>query len=207
MSIRPLAAVTATLSLAIAASVTLSAVKFTSTWTSPDSAAVSFAGKKVAAIAMTDDMSLRMSTEEALARALSARKIDAIASYRIIPGEELKNPDRARAWFQRDKVAGAVILRPVSTESIPRYAPSLWISSSYASLWEYYPTAWSTVYVTERRVGNDFRVVVESLVYDVSSGKLVWGGVSEATNPESLQSLVAEIVEEAGKLIERRFRG
>lgn len=207
MSMRLLAPVTATLSLAIAASVTLNAVKFTSTWTSPDSASVSFAGKKVAAIAMTDDVSLRMSTEEALARELSARKIDAIASYRIIPGEELRNPDRARAWFQRDKVAGAVILRPVSTESSPRYAPSLWISSSYASLWEYYPTAWSTVYVTERRVGTDFRVVVESLVYDVSSGKLVWGGVSEATNPKSLQSLVAEIVEEAGKLIERRFRG
>jgi hypothetical protein len=197
----------ATLTVAIAASVTLSAVKFMSSWASPDSASVSFAGKKVAAITMTDDMSLRMSTEEALARELTAKKIGAIASYRIIPGEELRNPDRARAWFQRDQVAGAVILRPVSTETIPRYAPDLWVSTSYAGLWDYYPTAWSTVYVRERQVGNDLRIVVESLVYDVPTGKLVWGGVSESTNPKNLQSLIGEIVAEASKLIERRFRG
>src|SRR5262245_39984402 len=102
MSFRMRASLVASLSFALFTSLTLYAVKFTSTWAAPEARSISFAGKKVAAIAMTDDLALRMSTEEALARELTAKKITAMASYRIIPGEELKNPERARAWFQRD---------------------------------------------------------------------------------------------------------
>lgn len=49
-------------------------------------------------------------------------------------------------------------------------------------------------------------IVVESLVYKVSTGKLVSAGVSEATNPKSLQALVADIVKEAANKIEKQFR-
>jgi hypothetical protein len=187
--------------------VTLGAVKFTSSWAAPEAPSISFVGKKVAAIAMTDDMPLRMSAEEALARELTSKKMNAIASYRIIPGEELKNPERARAWFERDQVAGVVIVRAISNERTPRYEPNLWVSSSYSSLWGYYPYAWSSVYVVGRQSGSDTRIVVESLVYDVSTAKLVWGGVSESTNPKDLQTMIADIVVEAGKIIEKRFRG
>jgi hypothetical protein len=206
MSFRRRAAAVAGLSFAVVTSLTVNAVKFTSTWAAPEAGAISFAGKKVAAIAMTDDLALRMSTEEALARELTAKKITALASYRIIPGEELKNPERARAWFQRDQVAGAVVVRAVSNEKVPRYAPDIWVSSYYSSFWGYYPYAWSGVYVPGPKVGSDTLIVVESLVYDVSTGKLVWGGVSEATNPKNLQTLVADIVSEASKMIEKRFR-
>lgn len=193
-------------SLVAAGAVLSGAVKFTSTWASPDAAKISFAGKKVAAIAMTDDMSLRMSSEEALARELTAKKMNAIASYRIIPGEELKDPEKAKAWFQRDQIAGAVVLRPVSLERMPRYDTGIWVSSSYSNFWGYYPYAWQTVYVGGRASGTDTRVVVESLVYNVADGKLVWGGVSEANNPKTLQTLITDIVTEAGKKIESQFR-
>lgn len=39
-------------------------VKFTSTWAAPDAASVNFKGKKVAALVISDDLSLRMSAEE-----------------------------------------------------------------------------------------------------------------------------------------------
>jgi hypothetical protein len=206
MHFRTRASLAIGLCMAIATSLTVYAVKFTSTWAAPGAGSISFAGKKVAAIAMTDDLALRMSTEEALARELTAKKITAVASYRIIPGEELKNPERARAWFQRDQVAGAVAVRAISNEKVPKYAPDIWVSSYYSSFWGYYPYAWSGVYVPGPQVGTDTLIVVESLVYDVSSGKLVWGGVSEATNPRNLQNLVADIVSEASKKIEKRFR-
>ena len=192
--------------LIVAGAVTLGAVKFTSTYAAPDAASISFTGKKVAAIVMTEDMALRMSAEEALARELTAKKLIATASYRIIPGEELKNPERARAWFQRDQVAGAVVLRPIAVEKAPRYGADIWVSNYYSTFWGYYPYAWSTVYVSGRQTGTDTTIVVESLVYNVATGKLVWGGVSESTNPKSLQTLVADIVTEAGKKIEKQFR-
>jgi hypothetical protein len=60
--------------------------------------------------------------------------------------------------------------------------------------------------VVGRQSGSDTRIVVESLVYDVPTAKLVWGGVSESTNPRDLQTMIGDIVGEAGKIIEKRFR-
>ena len=73
-------------------------VKFKSTWKSMDTAQVSFAGKKVAALVMTDDDSLRVSGEEALVRELGSRGLQMVASYRIVPKEELKNAESAKGW-------------------------------------------------------------------------------------------------------------
>src|SRR5436190_12042092 len=51
--------------LALSAAVTASGPKFTSTWKAPEAAGVSFTGKKVAALIMSDDQGLRVSGEEA----------------------------------------------------------------------------------------------------------------------------------------------
>jgi hypothetical protein len=191
--------------LALTASLAYGAVKFTSVWTAPDARSISFKGKKVAALVISDDLSLRMSGEEALARELSARGMQGVAAYRMIPQEELKNTERTKAWFEREAVAGVVTLRPVSESKQKRYPAEVWTAPNYSTLWAYYPYSWGTVYV----VGSsrtDTVIVVESLIFNVSTGKLVWGGVSEATNPKSLQSLVADIVKEAANKIEKQFR-
>ena len=193
------------LAVIVAAGASIAAVKFTSTWVAPDAGAVSFKGQKVVALVMSDDMSLRMSAEEALARELSARGMQGVAAYRVIPREELKDPDRARGWFDREAVAGVVALRPVSHDRVKRYGPEIWTGPSYATLWGFYPYGWTTVYVAGSN-RTDTIIVVESLIYKVSTGKLVWGGVSEATNPQSLQTLVADIVKEAAEKIRKQFR-
>jgi hypothetical protein len=64
----------ATLAATVAAVTLLSAApKFTSVWRSPDAGSVSFAGKKVAALVIAQDDSLRVAGEEALVRELTAR--------------------------------------------------------------------------------------------------------------------------------------
>ena len=62
---------------------------FTSTWKAPGTGPLNFAGKKVAALAITTDDGLRMSAEEALAREITARGPQGVAAYRLIPREEL----------------------------------------------------------------------------------------------------------------------
>jgi hypothetical protein len=190
---------------ALTATAVSAAVKFTSVWASPDARSVSFKGKKVAALLISNDLSLRMSAEEALGRELSARGMQAVAAYRTIPTEELKNVDRAKAWLQREATAGVVTLRPVSQTKEQRPNAVVWTSSSYATLWEYYPYSWGAVYAIGP-TRTDTTIVVESLIFDVSTGKLVWGGVSEAVNPKTLQALVAEIVKEAAEKIDKQFR-
>ena len=188
-----------------ASSVTLGAVKFTSTWAAPDAAKITFKGQKVVALVMSDDISLRMSAEEALTRELTARGMNGVSAYRLIPREELKDPERARGWFEREAVAGVVALRPVGQHKEKRYPADIWASPTYSTLWGYYPYGWTTVYVVGSNP-TDTVLVVESLIFQVSTGKLVWGGVSETTNPKSLQALVADIVKEAAKKIEKQFR-
>jgi hypothetical protein len=146
-----------------------------------------------------------MSAEEALGRELSARGMQAVAAYRTIPTEELKNVDRAKAWLQREATAGVVTLRPVSQTKEQRPNAVVWTSSSYATLWEYYPYSWGAVYAIGP-TRTDTTIVVESLIFDVSTGKLVWGGVSESVNPKTLQALVADIVKEAAEKIDKQFR-
>jgi hypothetical protein len=189
----------------LAATATLDAVKFTSTWAAPDAAKVVFKGQKVVSLVMSDDMSLRMSAEEALTRELSARGINGVSAYRVIPPPELKDPERARAWFDRENVAGVVALRPIDQRQQKRYPPDIWMSPSYSTLWGYYPYGWTTVYVAGPNP-TDTVIVVESLIFQVSTGKLLWGGVSETTNPKSLQLLIADIVKEAAKKIDKQFR-
>jgi len=194
-----------TLVTLLAPLVNVAAVTFTSTWVAPDAAGVSFKGQKVVALVMSDDMSLRMAAEEALTRELSSRGMQGVAAYRVIPREALKDAARAKDWFAKEAVEGVVTLRPVSQTKEKRYGPDIWASPTYSTLWGYYPYGWTTVYVAgPPRI--DTVIVVESLIYKVSTGKLVWGGVAEATNPDSLQALVADIVKEAAEKIRKQFR-
>jgi hypothetical protein len=179
-------------------------VKFTSVWAAPDARTVSFKGQKVAALVMLDDWERRVPREEALARELTAKGMTGVAAYRIIPKEELKDAARARDWFERVSVAGVVALRPVSREKVKQHTAELWTSPSYATLSGYYPYGWATVYQFGSR--EDTVIVVEALIYKVSTGDLVWGGVSEVTNPKNLQQAIADIVKEAADKIQKQFR-
>ena len=177
--------------------------KFTSTWKAPNTTTVSYAGKKVVGVVVTNDLSLQMSAEEALVRALNERGVQGVAAYRLIPREELKDPNKAKGWVERSGAAGVVILRLVdlTREKIP--SSVVWSGASYyGSLWSYYPYAWgSTFEIVPSR--TDVRVVVESLVFDVAGNKLLWAGTSEASNPKGAQELVKAIVDEAAEQMKK----
>ncbi len=118
--------------LALAAclgTVLAAAPRFTSTWKAPEAAGVSFAARKVAALVISQDENLRVSSEEALVRELVAIGIkDAVAAYRLVPREELKDAAKAKPWFERAGVEGVVTLRLVRAETEQAYTPSYWAS-------------------------------------------------------------------------------
>jgi hypothetical protein len=171
--------------------------KFTSTWKAPGAAAMSYAGQKVVGLIVSDDLSLRMSAEEALARELTARGVAGVAAYRVIPGEEIRNPENAKRWFEKAGAAGVVIMRVVdlSKEKIPTAV--VWAGASYyGSLWDYYPYAWgSAVAIGPGR--TETKVLVETLIFDIASNKLVWAGTSETVDPKDAQATVKGIVTSA----------
>ena len=195
---------TATLAATVVAVTLLSAApKFTSAWRSPDAASVSFAGKKVAALVIAQDDSLRMSGEEALVRELTARGLQAVATYRIAPKEELQSADRAKGWFEKANVEGVVAVRPVSNEKRTAYNPGVWISPSYSTFWGYYGYGWGSMYVPGSVERNTF-VVVETTIYSVPRNQLLWAAISETKDPKTLQRFVEELVKESVKELQKQ---
>ena len=180
--------------------------KFISKWSAPEARTVTFAGKKVAAVVMTQDDSLRVSGEEALSQELTARGMQGVAAYRMIPKEELQNPEKAKGWFERASVDGVVVLRPVSAEKERTYTePTVWAAPYYGTLWGYYGYGWGAVY-TPGSVREDTIIVVETLIYSVPMDKLLWAAASETKNPKTLQKFVTDLAKEAAKEI-KKLRG
>ena len=171
--------------------------KFTSTWKSPEASNTSFVGKKVAALIISDDQGLRMAGEEALVRELAALGLDqGVASYRIVPREELRDPEKAKGWYERAGVEGIVSMRLVSAETRKTYTPSMWVSSSYNTLWGYYPYGWGSVYaVGTGRTGEETLAVIETVIFSVPANRLLWAGVTESIDPKDAASAIADVVE------------
>ena len=170
--------------------------KFQSVWKAPEAGGVSFSGQKIAALVIVRDESLRVSGEEALARELTARGMQGVPSYRIVPKEELQNADKARGWYERAGVRGVVVLRVVNDEKRRTYTPSTWSSPYYTSFWGYYGYGWGAVY-DPGSVRDDRIVSLETLIYSLSKNGLMWAGVSETENPKEPAKTVAEVVKAA----------
>ena len=188
-----------TIAVLLLHAVVLAAPEFTSTWASPDAAGTSFAGRKVAALVISQDQNLQISAEEALARELAAIGMkDVVAAYRMVPREELRDAARARPWFERAGVEGVVALRLVRAETQQRYTPAYWAAPGYSSLWGYYGYGWNAVY-QPGYLQEDTVVVVENLIFSVSRDKLLWAGVSETTNAKNAGALIKDLVKETIK--------
>jgi hypothetical protein len=162
---------------------------FVSTWRAPGSEPLNFAGRKVAGVMIIDDNNIRVSAEEALAREITARGPVGVAAYRIIPKELLTDKDAAKAWFERAGIQGLVVLRLVKTDTAQVYSSAVWVSGYYNYAWDYWGTSWASVYpIGKAREEKTF--TVETLLYDLSKGTLVWAGVSRTTDPKDVQSYV-----------------
>jgi hypothetical protein len=190
---------TTRVSLAVVLTLTFAATaaagpKFTSTWKAPEAAVGIFAGKKVVALIIADDENLRVSGEEALVRELTAVGVSqAVAAYRMIPKEELRNPDTARGWMECAGAAGVVALRPVRATKELVYTPSTWATPYYGTLWGYYGYGWGSLY-DPGSVREDTILVIETLIFGVAQDKLLWAGVSETTNPKDATKVIKDLV-------------
>ena len=174
--------------------VTVSAeIRFASQWKSMDAGSVSFFGKKVAALVMSSDDSLRVAGEESLVRELTARGLQAVPTYRIAPKEEMRTAETAKPWFERAAFDGVIALRPVAVDTARVYTPSMWVSTSYSTFWGYYGYGWESVYVPgSSRV--ETAAIVETLIFSVARNQLLWAAVTEPTAVKDLPSFIQDLV-------------
>ncbi len=68
----------------------------------------------------------------------------------------------------------------------------------YGSFYGYWGNGWAAT-ANPGYLQTDTVVSVETVLYSIPEDKLLWGGVSQTTDPEKLDTFVKEIVDAAAK--------
>ncbi|HUL71848.1 MAG TPA: hypothetical protein VLT86_02030 [Vicinamibacterales bacterium] len=178
--------------------------KLVTSWAAPVGAPMSFAGKKVVALALTDSLDVKMSAEEAMAREITARGPNGVAAYRAIPKEELANKDRAQQWFAKTNVAGVVTMRVVNVDTTKEYSSVMFGASYYQSFGSFYDYGVATIVpIGDPKEKKTY--AIETLLYDISDGgKLLWAGMSETTDPKNISTFVKGLAKTIGNDLEKK---
>jgi hypothetical protein len=159
--------------------------KMTSTWRDPAIGPLQL--RKVAGIALTADATVRRLAEDEFVRAVGPEH--GVAGYTLIPDEDLRDRDEARARLEAAGVDGAVVYRVAAVEERERWVPP----TTYGSMWGYWgwagPMVWEPGYLT-----TDQYVQIETAVYSVADARLVWAGRSQTINPSSIEDLIDDVV-------------
>ncbi len=184
--------------IAISVGAAVSAAELRNVWKAPDAGTIGFAGKKVVALVISQDLALRMSAEEALARQLVDLGVQGVAGYRAIPREESQDKDRAKAWFDQIGVEGVVAMRLVKAETVTTSTPAMWSSGYYQDWWAYYGYSWGAVWIPASE-SSDRVVTIEMAVFSVPRNKLLWAALHQAENPKSMDAYMKDVVTRAVK--------
>ena len=159
-----------------------------STWKDPEVARVQLQGARVAALVVTDEEGVRRIAEDALARTLAQRGLPTVPGYRIIEDiSESADTDRLLAQLKAAGMDAAVVMKVIDRRQEVNY-PGPFYGLGYSP--GYYWGAWGGGY-------TDLVVSVETTLYSVPDGKLIWVGVSETIDPLRIESLVKEVGEKA----------
>jgi hypothetical protein len=181
--------------LALLSAVLLSACAstFSTTWKAPDATPLEFKSQKVVAIVLIKDPSTRRLAEDRLAQQIAAYGAQGRPLYSMLPDVDTSDEKATRAALEAAGVKGAIVMRPIAVDRDVKITEP-YQDQSYASFWGgYYGYGMSLSFSTgssEPTVREKMTVYVETLVYSLKQNKLVWGGRSKSTDPDTLAELI-----------------
>lgn len=173
--------------------------KFTKQWIDED-----FDGPPyddILVLAVADKMGNRQDAENYIVKKLDEAGINAMQSYDILPKTEIIDAEavgKATDGLQLDSVI--VIYATGVTEEeyyIPDrrfgvYAGYGYGHAHYGSFYSYYPHAYTYVYIPG--YDNTHHVVaLETALFDLNTGTMIWSGQSNTFAPESVDDVIHNI--------------
>jgi hypothetical protein len=163
-----------------------------SAWRDPGTTADSLRFRELLVVAMAREGAMRRAAEDALVNSLrqSSRgqsgELSVTPSYQVLEQSELSDVARARAKVEAKGYDGAVIVSFVSSQERISVDPGM-----AAPMWGYYGRH-GMIY-DPGSVRSDTIVRIQTNIYRVADGKLLWSGVSRTMNPRSVQSLANDV--------------
>ena len=144
---------------------------------------------KVLVVMVTKDGATRRTVEDAIVKRITARRhVEAVPSYQVLLESDLRDKEHAKQLVEAAGFDGAVVMRIVGVDKEVNYVPGTY-PSPYYNFWGYYDYAWPAVY-DPGYLQTDTIVNVETMVYSVKDGKLVWTGTTETFNPSNVDDMV-----------------
>lgn len=161
-----------------------------STWKDPGAGPLAF--RRVIALAVTKDESVRRTMEDTMVKRMKSAE----PAYQTIPTRDLENQDKLKAAIRTSGADGLVMVRVigVTTEVSRQPGDYQWKPTSSPYLWDGWGGSWYAVYDPGIEVKERF-VVVEVNVYSIESGKLLWASRSRTAEPRSMKVLVESIAD------------
>jgi hypothetical protein len=166
-------------------------------WKDPAAGPGDFAFEKVLVMVRVNDGAVRRAGEDELVQFLSssargqAGELRAEPSYRLLDAGDLPNPEKARTLVEAQGFDGLVMLSFVSSEKKLTVQPP-----TYGAVWGYYGAR--TVVYDPGYARTDTILRVETTIYRVSDGKLLWTGISRTLNPRNVADLVRDVAQSVG---------
>ena len=188
----PSVAVLVACALGLAACV---ATSLKSEWSAPDAKPLDLAGKKVLAVVIVANDSIRRSAEDALAREITNRGAQGVAAYTVLTSDQPKDQETVKARLAAEGFAGAAVLRLVRVDkeiSSDASSAGAWGTPYYGSFYGYYGRGWGGAYAVPT-VRTDTIASIEITCFSIEQDKLVWAGMSETFNPSDVEATIREI--------------
>jgi hypothetical protein len=172
---------------------------FTSVWKDPSAQPITPVGKTVAAVFVTSHIAQRRAAEDMLAADLTARGAHGIPSYTVMQDYGGKtSADAAGTQLKQAGAQGVVIMRVVGKDQQVTYTPGTAYPAYYGGFGPYWGYSWGAAY-DPGYLRTDTYVSVETLVYSLNTGKLLWASTSRTTNPQNVETLIKEVADATAK--------
>ena len=171
----------------------------TSTWKAPDTQPINLSGRRIAAVFITNDDSLRRTGENALVADLTARGAHGFGTFHLLPSDQHFDGEAAESRLRGAGADAVVFMRVVGKDQRIIYTPGQIISPPYRGFRPYWGFGWRTVY-QPGSLRTEADVSIETLVYSLTAAEnsqLLWASTSRTTtaNPANLNALVSEVAE------------
>jgi len=173
--------------------------KLVHSWADPDAEGYSFT--KPIAVVVINDEDLRQTAEEAIVR--NIKRVEAYPSYLVLNEGDMDDVEVAKKKLLDGGFDMAIVLRLLGIEDKADYVAASY-PDYYYDYWNYYPMAWSSATYSPAYIHEERIIKLETTLFSIKDNKLLWVGVSESKNPETVSSLIDEVAEVIGKELRKK---
>ena len=147
--------------------------------------------EKIFVIGVGENEGMRRLFEDAFAKAIALEGAAAQASWGFLPQSETLTEEQIRGAIEGGDFDSVVITRPMGVDQTQEYVPpsTRTVPSASYGYYGYYGTSYAIVHEPGYfKTNTTFRL--ETNLYSVATGDLVWSGQSATLNPESINDVI-----------------